>query len=158
MPTKKQLIKSLKKDGYKYKDLKKMKKWELEELKEDNYTSFGSSYMAPSVIPPGNLQIQTNIPFSDIYPYAYDNLSGYPWSKGCYLNAPTLPVAPKNSFGKSFNYTINQYATNQATPTLNQMHNISGDSAYSYPIGGVSSNGHNFRYYKPKNNNNGMGF
>jgi hypothetical protein len=149
MPTKKELIKRLKRYGYTYKDLKKMKKWELQFIQED-VVSFGSTTLAPLGVSPGNLEIQYNNSFSDIYPYVYDNLSGYPWYKGG--NNISLP---KNKFGESFNYTINQYSTNQATPNLKQMYNISGDSSYSYPIGGA---GNNFRYYKSKSNTRGIGF
>lgn len=152
MATKKDLKKALKKTGmYKEKELKNLKKKELERLV--NGARFGN-YMAPVVISPGNNQINMNNPFSDIY--AYDNLSGYPWYKN---QVPTLAL--RNGFGnsglRSFNYTIQQYADNASTPNLNQLHKIAGEAAYSFPMGGVSGK-YNLTHYVPKSNHAGMGF
>jgi hypothetical protein len=64
----------------------------------------------------------------------------------------------KNSkFGGKFNYTINQYATNQGTPNLNQLSKISGNAAYDYPIAGPSANGMNLSWFDSKTNQAGMG-
>ena len=62
----------------------------------------------------------------------------------------------QNDFGlipaNRYNYQVQQYATNEGTPTLEKLDKIGGTAAWAYP---TSSN---YAWYQPVNNMSGYGF